>query len=457
MPTIAAIATPVGTGGVGVIRISGPDALAILGNAVQAASASFSGFKARFLHHGWIRDASGERLDECLAVYMPGPATFTGEDVAEIHCHGSPLLVQLVLERCLELGARQAERGEFSRRAFLNGRLDLSQAEAVAELVSAPGRESAKYSLERLSGLLGAKVRALQASINELNAQACVAVDFPDDEIPGLSREEFIAGARLIIADMDELLLNARRAAIAQSGSRILLLGPVNAGKSSLLNALLGRKRALVSDTPGTTRDFLEESLDFDGLSVRLLDTAGLRKNSEADPLEALGMQQSLALLAEADLVWLVLDGSGNFSALEPLLAELEARQNSAPLLFVLNKRDLPSSTELKEACRSWPCCSVSALTGEGLGDLIAKSRSMLLGAEKADGHGLAPNARQASELEKARREMLAFAEDLEAGQSYDAGMVRLDAANAILDNILGLASHEELLDKIFSQFCIGK
>ena len=454
MPTIAAIASPLGAGGVGIIRISGPDALKLLTELFQPSSKGFSGFKPRFLHHGWLTDSAGHSIDECLAVHMPARATFTGEDVAEIHCHGGPLILQWALERCLELGARQAERGEFSRRAFLNGRLDLSQAEAIAELIAAPAREGIRYSLERLCGHLSAKVKALQEDLNELAAQACVAIDFPEEEVPALERPEFIQRVDKVILELDELLRNAKRAAIFQTGSRILMIGPVNSGKSSLLNALSGRQRALVSEYPGTTRDFIEESLDFEGLPVRLFDSAGLREG--AGPIETLGIRQSLTLLETADLIWLLMDSSTESSALESVLPMLAKRPADVPLLLVLNKMDLPSKISLPDKLKNFPTCSVSALFGTGLTELIAKSRSLLLGSA-AESEGLAPNARQAHVLEKAKEELLGLREDLENGQSYDAALCALDSARAVLDKILGLASHDELLDKIFSQFCIGK
>ncbi len=451
MPTIAAIATPPGTGGVGIIRLSGPDSLHILNNAVKPENGNFSGFRPRFLHHGWIKDKRGEKIDECLAVYMPGPGTFTGEDVAEIHCHGSPLIVQLVLELCLDLGARQAERGEFSRRAFLNGRLDLSQAEAVAELVAAQGRDALRYSLDRLSGCLGNRISSLQDKLKDLSVQACVAVDFPDDELPALPEEEFIRRLDSIISDLDELLINAERAKKIQADYRILILGPVNAGKSSLLNAFSGRKRALVSEYPGTTRDFLEENLNFNGLSVCIVDSAGLRET--IDPVESLGIDQSLNLVGDADLIWLVLDGNQDNTGFENILSKICGK----PCVVVLNKNDLPMRENLSFASEKLPVCSVSALTGDGLDYLERKSREILAGASKGEAWGLAPNTRQARELEKAREELLIMKKDLEAGQSYDACLTGLDTANAILDRIIGIASHDELLDQIFSQFCIGK
>lgn len=455
MATIAAAATPPGTGGVAIIRISGPSSLAILREAVRKADGEYINFTPRFLRHGWVKDAAGQNMDECLAVYMPGPKTFTGEDAAEIHCHASPLIVQLVLERCLELGARQAGRGEFTRRAFLSGRLDLSQAEAVAELARAPGKEALRYSLDRLSGCLAAKVSSLKEKLTNLSVQACVAIDFPEDEVPPLSREEFTALMDPLIADLDALLGNARRAAAFQAGGVILLLGPVNAGKSSLLNALCGRKRALVSDSPGTTRDFLEVSLDFNGLAVRLTDTAGLRMPGEAaeSAVEALGIEQSLSLLEQSDLVWLVVDGSGSFSGLE----SLAARVKDKPCLVVLNKNDLPRNGEPPDFLKKWPVIAASALTGDGLEELAEQSRAALLGEDNGGSYGLAPNVRQASELAKAKAELELLKGDLEAGQSLDASLAHLDSANAILDNVLGVAAHDRLLDQIFSQFCIGK
>lgn len=448
MPTIAAIATPPGVGGVGIVRISGPDSLKILSESMDLEGDAFF---PRRLRHGWVKDADGGNIDECLAVYMPGPGTFTGEDVAEIHCHGSPLIVQLVLGRCLELGARQAERGEFSRRAFLNGRMDLSQAEAVAELISAPGKEALRYSLDRLAGHLGAKINSLKERLTELSAQACVAIDFPEDEVPPLPREEFLDRLELLLSDLDELLKNADRAAKVLKGCRILLLGPVNAGKSSLLNAMSGRKRAIVSEHPGTTRDFLEENLDFDGLSVCLVDSAGLREVS--DPLETLGIGQSLRLVEEADLIWLVLDASDEFSGIEDILKKI----GDKTCLLVLNKNDLPGQKGLPAVLGGFSSCSVSAKTGDGLDGLIEKSRAALLKGRVDEAYGLAPNVRQGRELKKARDELLILKRDLEAGQSYDASLTSLDAVNAILDTVLGVASHDELLDQIFSQFCIGK
>ena len=307
MPTIAAIATAPGAGGIGIVRLSGPQAREILSRMFRPASVKFTGFRPWVLHRGRVLDHEGVPLDDVLAVFMPGPRTFTGEDVAEIHCHGGPFIVQAVLETALRLGARAAERGEFSRRAFVNGRMDLSQAEAVAELIAAPSREALRYSLNRLDGLLGRKVTALRRQLEGLRVQMSLAVDFPDEEVECLAPEAFAAVVEEVAAAVRGLLTGQRRAQVMQQGAVVVLAGAVNAGKSSLLNALLGRNRALVTDIPGTTRDFLEEGCQLDGLPVRLTDTAGLRETGES--VEEMGVALSRQKVRQADAILLLVDG----------------------------------------------------------------------------------------------------------------------------------------------------
>ena len=297
MPTIAAIATPPGAGGIGIVRLSGPRAKALLARMFLPLSPRFENFRPWFLHRGRVLDRYGEALDDVLAVFMPGPRTFTGEDMAEIHCHGGPLIVQAVLESTLRL-------------AFVNGRMDLSQAEAVAELIAAPSREALRYSLNRLDGLLGRRVLALREELEALRVQVCLAVDFPEEEVECLAPAAFGRAVAEVACSVRRLLAGQKRARVMQQGAVVVLAGAVNAGKSSLLNALLGRNRALVTDIPGTTRDFLEEACDLDGLPVRLTDTAGLRQAGEgragADAVEALGMALSREKLGEADCILLV-------------------------------------------------------------------------------------------------------------------------------------------------------
>lgn len=455
MPTIAAIATPQGRGGIGIVRLSGPGAKGLLSRVFLAHSPRFVNFRPWTMHHGVVLDANDEQLDDVLAVYMPGPGTYTGEDVAEIHCHGGEFLVGAVLESLLRLGARLAQPGEFTRRAYLNGRLDLSQAEAVAELIAAPSREALKHGLARYEGQLAEQVRALKEETDALRALAHAGIDFPEDEIDlgdGLGRRIAALHARVA-----RLLKGAARARLMQEGAKIALAGLTNAGKSSLLNALGGRERALVTDIPGTTRDFIEERLDLEGLPACVIDTAGLRKG-QTDPVEALGIKQSRQIIAQADLVALVIDSSlpGEARESAALMEEFPDRR----WLLVWNKIDLAAPDWSPPAwAASYPCCMVSALEGKNIDALAGQMRNLLLhdSAQQQEDMDCAPNRRQTIALQGALNELAQLMADLEAGIPADCCLCRLDAASAGLGEIVPLAADNELLDKIFSQFCVGK
>lgn len=474
MPTIAAIATPPGAGGIGIVRLSGPRSKALLARIFLPLSPRFENFRPWFMHRGRVLDQHGEALDDVLAVFMPGPRTFTGEDMVEIHCHGGPLIVQAVLESVLRLGARQAERGEFSRRAFVNGRMDLSQAEAVAELIAAPSREALRYSLNRLDGLLGRRVLALREELEALRVQVCLAVDFPEEEVECLAPADFGRAVGEVAHSVRLLLAGQKRAKVMQQGAVVVLAGAVNAGKSGLLNALLGRNRALVTDIPGTTRDFLEEACDLDGLPVRLTDTAGLRRpdadaaaSGGADAVEALGMALSREKLGQADCILLVLDGArlGEAGAAAETCPDAAARQvlelaGDTPVLLVWNKSDLCAPAVFPPRWSDGRfCCMVSARSGDNVDALAQSLRQILLadGLDNPPSDGLAPNARQALALEEALAELEELEADVRAGRSYDCCAVRLDTAAARLGEVTGLSSPAEVLDRVFAQFCIGK
>ncbi len=453
--TIAAIATPAGAGGVGIVRLSGPQAGAVARRMFAPLSPRFTVFRPYQLHHGSILDQAGEMLDEGLVVFMPGPKSFTGEDVAEVQCHGGPFIVQAVLEAALALGARLAERGEFSRRALLNGRMDLTQAEAVAELIAAPGREAVRYSLNKLGGLLGRRVRELRDALEQVRMQVCVAVDFPEEDVECLAPADFVRSVEAVRAGVAVLLAGYSRARVFRQGAQVVLAGSVNVGKSSLMNALLGRERALVTDIPGTTRDFLEEMLMLDGLPVRLVDTAGLRETQEA--VERMGVSLSRERVARADIVVLVVDGA---RGPDDAAREVLARQDGVPVLVVWNKVDLarPEAVPPVWAAQAAAFVMASARTGEGLEDVAAAVRAVVLrGQHPQAQENLAPNARQAAALDKAAVELAALLDDIRAGQSYDICAVRLDAAAAFLGEVVGLDSPQALLDRVFSTFCIGK
>uniref|UniRef100_B8DP09 tRNA modification GTPase MnmE n=1 Tax=Nitratidesulfovibrio vulgaris (strain DSM 19637 / Miyazaki F) TaxID=883 RepID=B8DP09_NITV9 len=473
--TIAAIATPPGHGGVGIIRISGPDSHAILGRLFLPASPRFAGFRPWTLHRGRACDAMGAPLDDVLAVAMPGPRTFTGEDVAEIHCHGGPAVLAAVLEAACACGARLAGRGEFTRRAFLNGRMDLTQAEAVAEMIAAPAQGGLRLAQARLQGLLGTRVAELRARLLDLRAQLCVAVDFPEDEVDCLAPEAFVAECDAVAAGVRGLLSAHERGRCWQEGALVVLAGHVNAGKSSLMNALLGRRRAIVTDMPGTTRDFIEEPVQLAGLPVRLVDTAGLRDTG--DIVEQEGVRISRDLVAQADLVLLVVDAAAGLGHAERELLRHVRDQHAqvgrpgrpgGRVLVVLNKTDLAAEASAAFRCptevEGCPCVAVSALRGLGVDELAAAARAMVLAGLGGDDAGgepesgdLAPNLRQAQVLRRALDELDALVADVRAGVPYDLCSVRLDGACAVLSEITGETTPAEVLEHIFSSFCIGK
>lgn len=465
MGTIAAIATAPGRGGIAIVRMSGPDALAILRRVFKSGNPAFRGFSPWRLHHGIVADSSGEALDEVLAVHMPAPNTYTGEEVVEIHCHGGQFVVEKILEILINLGARQADRGEFTRRAFLNGKMDLSQAEAVAELIAAPSREALRYGYKRLEGLFGRNVSELRKKLDELRALSAMGVDFPDDEVPAIENSEFKVRLTAIRNGIGELLKYARRAKVMQRGARVVLAGAVNAGKSSLFNALCGKNRALVTSMAGTTRDFLEEFLSFEDLPVCLVDTAGLRNNESTetmiDPVENLGMERSRDLLDDADVIALILDGERTdpHSAPDGLCSEILDRAGNRSIILVWNKCDVKEPDIFPPYwAQGRPCCVVSAATGENIESFTRLVRKEILrdNAPVSD-EGLAPNERQAMALMTADGELAALEAELPEDPPYDLRLAHLDTAAAALKDILGISSQAELLDQIFSRFCIGK
>lgn len=463
MSTIAAIATPPGAGGISIIRISGPGAQEVLARIFRPGSATFRTFEPWRLHRGLVHDGNGEALDDALAVWMPGPATFTGEEVVEIHCHGGNFVAHAVLESVLSAGAQMAAPGEFSRRAFLNGRIDLSQAEAIAEIIGAPGRDALRYSLGRLQGHLSRRVAKIGEKLADLRAQACVAVDFPDDETPVLSPASFAARICILREEAIGLLAGARRANIFQNGVSVLLAGSVNAGKSSLFNALSGSDRALVTEIPGTTRDYIEAGLNLDGLIMRLLDTAGLRAEKRpADLVEEMGMQRSREMISNVDIVVMVLDGASHESCAQtpdPVSAEIMSLAADTPMLLVWNKSDIANPAVFPPIWwNARPAICVSALTGENIDALATMLRELALQDSPPSSEvQIAPNARQAKALSAGISELDMLEQDLMTGQSFDCCVTRLDIAAAHFAEISGISTHADLLDRIFSQFCIGK
>ena len=428
--TIAAVATPPGRGGIGVVRVSGarvPDiAERVIGSIPPARAATLARFK----------DASGAAIDEGLAVYFPAPHSYTGEAVLELQGHGGPVVMAMLLSACLDAGARLAEPGEFTRRAFLEGRLDLAQAEAVADLIDASSQEAARSAVRSLSGEFSAAIDALRSQLVELRALTEAQLDFPEEELDDTHRDD--AGKRLIgvQATLDDVLARSRQGSLLRSGVQVVLAGPPNVGKSSLLNRLAGEERAIVTPIPGTTRDALRETIHIDGVAVVLVDTAGLREST--DEVEKLGIARTRSEVERADIVLVVhdvMDGAGEVST-------------AVQRIDVYNKTDLrPGFAPPKGAI------AVSAKTGQGLADLRAAivraagwsstGESVFLARERhLRALASAKEHLSRAAAEKARWEL--FAEEL-----------RL--AHDSLSEITGAFTPEDLLGEIFGRFCIGK
>jgi tRNA modification GTPase len=434
--TIAAVATPAGRGGIGIVRISGalvPRIAEVLLGALPA---------ARRARYAAFRDARGERLDEGIALYFPAPRSYTGEPVLELQGHGGPVVIRSVLAACLDAGARLAEPGEFTRRAFLQGRLDLAQAEAVADLIDAASREAARSALRSLSGEFSAVIAALASELVELRALTEAMLDFPEEEVASLHRGDAASRLARIRAALEQVNAKSREGSLLRTGIHVVLAGRPNVGKSSLLNRLAGEERAIVTAVPGTTRDALREAIQLDGVPVIVVDTAGLRPAS--DLIERLGIERTQRELAGADLVLAVFEAGKP----EPQLADLPA---GAPRIDVYNKLDLVP--DFVPAPRAWPAVAVSARTGAGLDRL----RRLIL--ESAGWHSSGESVFLARErhlraLERARAHLLAAAD--EQGR-WELFAEELRLAHASLSSITGEFTADDLLGEIFARFCIGK
>lgn len=454
--TIAAISTAPGYGGIGIVRASGPLAPSLARRVTAGGPAG--PWTPRQLHHVRFLAPDGSVIDEGLAVLFPAPRSATGEDVLELQGHGSPVALRSVLAHLLAAGARLAEPGEFTRRAFLNGRLDLTQAEAVADLIHARSRAAAARAATQLEGRLSRSILAWRTSLIELKALLEVQIDFSEEEVHVPPQELFDRLAHLQDA-LAALAATAAWGALERQGARVTLVGKPNVGKSSLLNALLGRDRAIVTEVAGTTRDTLEEGTEFEGLAVVLTDTAGIRPLDEADPVERLGMARTEAALTEAELRLAIFDPS------RPWTEEDEgvlARVHEAPHLLVLNQSDRPACWGAEELTRrgaTAPIVSVSAVTLAGLDELRRQATVRLRESvtEPPADSPVLTNLRQLTAVE-ATCQALGRAED-SLRQGLPPDIVAVDAQDALdhLGTITGAVDVEDVLDVLFSRFCLGK
>ncbi len=450
--TVAAIATPLGEGGLAVIRISGADALAVADKSflpVGKSSVKPSAAQTHTIHYGKIV-RNGQNVDEVLVAVMRAPRTFTREDVVEITCHGGLLPAKAVLDTVLENGARLALPGEFTRRAFLNGRIDLAQAEAVADLIHSQTELALRAANEQLEGKLSQRINKLRDEMMETLAHVEAHIDFPDEDIAPDTKEKLAARLERGIAFMDELLLTANEGQILRRGIRAAIIGRPNVGKSSLLNQLLGRDRAIVSPIAGTTRDTIEETANIRGVPVVFIDTAGLRESG--DDLEIEGMRRSRESLSRAEFIFHVLDSSEPLTkADENYLAEFASKKR----IIVENKIDLPRKLVLPGGIES---CDICCTSGNGIEKLKDKIKSLVWSGEiKMEMLEVMINSRHQDALNRARAatqlSLDAFRAD--AGLELVAADLHI-AANAV-GEIVGKTTTEDLLDSIFSQFCIGK
>lgn len=436
--TIAAIATPIGTGGVGVIRISGDKSFEILDKIY-----SKHNLEAGKISHGWIVD-DGKYIDEVIILPFKNPNSYTGEDVIEIHCHGGVNVVRNILDVVLKNGARIAERGEFTKRAFLNKKMDLSQAEAVADLIHAKTRDFAKQSAKNLSGVLGQKIKEIREDIFNVLSKIVAGIDFPDEVLEpeyNYLTEEFEKAIRKI----DNILSSANSSNIMRQGIKIAIVGKPNVGKSSLFNTLLNVERAIVTDIAGTTRDVLTETLDWD-VAITLVDTAGIRDSEEVGKVEEIGIEYSKQSAEDADLVLFLYDASKGMDEDDKVILDLVKNKNH---IIIANKSDL-----IEE--RKDDVLYMSTVTREGLDKLKSKIKEIAYNFSIEDTE-FVTNNRQQDCLEKCKSSLLLALDGAKEHQLQDLISIDVKSALLSLDEITGEVITDEILNNIFDHFCIGK
>lgn len=453
--TIAAIATPAGTGGIGIVRISGSEAASIL-NLLFKSSHSVTLFKPRYLYHGDLSDPqTGQVIDEVLVSLMKAPRSYTGEDTLEIYCHGGILVLESVLLAVLRSGARLADPGEFTRRAFLNDRIDLTQAEAVGDVIMARTSKGLEAAVSHMKGQLKQKIDSLRDELIDVQVLLESAIDFTEDvEFP--SPSEVLSKLERLSSDLEALLSTYDQGKVYRHGATVVIAGKPNTGKSSLLNCLLQEKRAIVTPVPGTTRDFIEEAISIQGVSVRMIDTAGIHPTD--DLIECEGIRMVWEKLATADGVILLLDGSKDLTDEDRKILK---RLQGYNLLPVINKADLDHSLKEEDIIACFPGTDplwVSAKFGEGIAVLKEKIYDLVL--EKAgeqDGDVLINSLRHKMALEKTRQQVSQALASLQEGLSQEFAALDIREALEALGEIAGETVTEDILDRIFSSFCIGK
>ena len=458
MDVIAAIATGHSPTAIGIVRVSGEGCFALCDRVFRAANgSSFTQQEPRKMVFGEMLDAQGRVIDRGLAVRFPGPRSYTGEDSAEFHCHGSPVVLRELLDALFAAGARQAKAGEFTQRAFLNGRLDLTQAEAVIDLIDAETAAAARNAAAQLDGGLRRVLEPIQDSLLDITSRFYAVVDYPDEDIEDVKPEQVAEALSSAEKQLSSLLATCQRGKVLKSGVRTAIVGRPNAGKSSLLNALAGYERAIVTDIPGTTRDTVEESVLCGGVLLRLIDTAGIRDTE--DVVEQKGVERSRKALESADLVLAVVDSSVPLT--DEDLEVLRLAAENPRWIAVFSKCDLWDTKAHSVGIIGSPApaasVTLSSVTGEGLGDLENAVAALFPAGDPKEAGSLLTDQRQEEAARRARDAVRRAKDALENGLTPDAVLTDAEEALDSLGELTGRTAKEEIVSRIFSRFCVGK
>lgn len=449
--TIAAIATGTQVSAIGIIRLSGDETFRVIDRLFFPYSGKKMSESAdRRLIFGELRDRGGELLDVCLCTISRAPHSYTGENTAELQCHGSPTVLRAALDELFALGARQAAPGEFTKRAFLNGRMELCAAEAVADIIDAETVECAKNAAGQLSGAISRKVDGIYSALTDISSHYHAVLDYPDEDIEDFQLESYVGSLTSALTELERLLQSHERGKLMTGGIPAAIAGRPNAGKSSLLNALLGYDRAIVTAIPGTTRDTIEEKLRIGRLTLRLIDTAGIRDTD--DEVERLGVERSRAAMSKAELVIAVVDGSGEITDED---REVIAQAEAAPKgIVVLSKRDIAEPDA--EITTALPVVSLSSVTGDGMDELERVIAEQFPLPEVPAGEILT-NVRQADAVKRAIEYMRSALDAMRAGMTPDIVLTETEGAMSALGELSGRTVREDVTNRIFQRFCVGK
>jgi len=453
--TIAAISTSIGEGGISIIRVSGDKAINIVDSIfIGKNNRKLNDFKSYTMRYGHVIDKNGVRLDEVIISYMKGPKSFTAEDTIEINCHGGVVGTNRILQEVIRGGARLAEPGEFTKRAFLNGRIDLSQAEAVMDIIRAKTELSMKSALMQSEGSISREIKNVRNKLLSVIAHIEVTVDYPEEDIEDVTAKEVREEVKLIISEIDILLSTANEGKILREGLSTVIVGKPNVGKSSLLNALIKEKRAIVTDVPGTTRDAIEEYISIEGIPIKIVDTAGIRETD--DIVEKIGVETSKEKIDEADLVILILDSSMKLSREDIEIIEYIKEKK---YIVLLNKSDLGGKIEISELqnLKSEYITNISIKTGDGLDSVKKHIKDLFFNGEIKTEGVFVTNNRHKQSLIRAKENLEASLNALKHTSAIDLASIDIRNAWMNLGEITGEALDEDIIHKIFAEFCLGK